>query len=105
MDISKFHQRALEIRQKYKELEIKKYGKEWTKEQLVEGFKMDVSDLCKLIQTNSINKQKISHELSDCFWSVLVLAEKYQIDIQQVFFQAMNELEAKIEKELQVVRK
>ena len=105
MDILQFEKRALKIRKKYKELEIKKYGKEWTKEQLVSGFKKDVSDLFDLIQTDAVDNKLMSHELSDCFWSVLILAKEYNIDIQHAFIETMNGLEAKIDAELHVDRK
>ncbi len=37
-------------------------------------------------------KAKIGHDLSDCLWSVLILSERYEIDIEQVFVQTMDNL-------------
>ena len=42
---------------------------------------------------------KLAHELSDCLWSVLVLADKYGIDLATEFNKTMDELEARIAKE------
>jgi hypothetical protein len=50
MDFQQITKRAVDIRNKYSELELKRYGKEWTREQTMEGFVGDVGDfwfLCK----------------------------------------------------------
>lgn len=102
MDFKKITERAIEIRNKYSELERELYGKEWTKEQIAEGFVGDVGDLMKLVMAKSgvrnieNTDKKIAHELSDCLWSVLVLSNKYGIDLEASFLETMNELESKI---------
>ena len=35
----------------------------------------------------------LAHELSDCLWCVLVLAGKYNIDIEKVFLDTMKKIE------------
>jgi NTP pyrophosphatase (non-canonical NTP hydrolase) len=40
--------------------------------------------------------QKLSHELADCLWSVLVLADKYGVDLEKAFVETMSELEERI---------
>lgn len=99
MDLLKLQKRALEIREKYRKLEIIKEGKEWSNEKLIRGFLTDVQDLLKLVE-NKEDLEKISHELSDCLWSVLVLAKRFDIDIEQSFLKNMDQLEEKIDKEL-----
>ncbi len=42
--------------------------------------------------------EKLAHKLADCLWSVLVLAKKYDIDLEQSFIKTMNELEKRINK-------
>ena len=103
MEFKQIIQRALEIREKYAELEKKKYGKEWSKEQIMEGFVGDIGDLAKLIMTKegvrdieNVDK-KLAHELADCLWCVLVLADKYGIDIEKSFLNTMDELEKEID--------
>ena len=39
---------------------------------------------------------KLEHELADCLWSVLVLADKYNIDLEKSFLKTMKGLEIKI---------
>lgn len=94
--------RAKDIRKKFSLLEKQKYGKEWTKENLVQGFVGDVGDLSKLVQAKSGIRnienvdEKLKHELADCLWSVLVIADEYDIDLEQAFFNTMDEIEKKL---------
>ncbi|MBI4129690.1 nucleotide pyrophosphohydrolase [Candidatus Roizmanbacteria bacterium] len=104
MNLSQLSQRALEIRKKYAELETEKFGIEWTVEQIAEGFAGDVEDLIKLTKERAkgesvAEKEKLAHELSDCLWSVLVLADKFGVDLEQSFLQTMSDLEIKIDRE------
>ena len=72
----------------------------------MEGFVGDVGDLMKLVMAKEGVReipdvdQKLAHELSDCLWSVLVLANKYNVDLETSFLQTMDELEKRIESEL-----
>ena len=86
----------------YADLERKKYGREWTKEQIAEGFVGDVGDLMKLIMakngirdTESVD-EKLAHELSDCLWCVLILSNQYGIDLEKSFLDTMSDLEKRI---------
>jgi len=106
MDFQQIAKRAVDIRNKYSELEKKKYGKEWTREQIMEGFVGDVGDLMKLIMAKSGIRnstdvdEKLSHELSDCLWCILVLAHKYGINLEESFTHSMEELEKRIAEDL-----
>ncbi|MEN9327966.1 MAG: hypothetical protein RI947_774 [Candidatus Parcubacteria bacterium] len=102
MDIKELSKRAIEVRQKYAELEKLKTGKEWSNLNLMEGFVGDIGDLMKLVMAKEGVREienvdeKLAHELADCLWSVLVLSEKYGIDIEQVFLKTMNDLDKRI---------
>jgi NTP pyrophosphatase (non-canonical NTP hydrolase) len=37
--------------------------------------------------------RKLAHELSDCLWSVLVLAKLYDLDLEKEFLKTMDELQ------------
>ena len=94
--------RALFIRHKYSKFEKHKYGKEWTKEQLVQGFAKDVEDLINITSASENTsdhelKTNLKHELADCLWSVIVIAEAYKIDLPEAFTQTMDELEKRLE--------
>jgi NTP pyrophosphatase (non-canonical NTP hydrolase) len=45
-------------------------------------------------------KAKLAHELSDCLWSVMVLANKCGVDLEVEFSRNMKELIAHVSKEL-----
>ena len=63
------------------------------------GFAGDVGDLAKLVVAENgkrrieNSKEKLEHELSDCLWSVIVLATLHDVDLEKSFLKTMNELE------------
>ena len=99
MEFQQLAQRAMEIRQQYAEYETKRYGRAWTREEIMLGFVGDVGDLTKLVVAQegvrdiSDSDAKLAHELSDCLWSVLVLAQMYDIDLERAFVETMDQLE------------
>ncbi|GIK83934.1 MAG: hypothetical protein BroJett025_05560 [Patescibacteria group bacterium] len=103
MTFQQIIQKALEVREKYSQLEKEKYGREWNVQELMSGFVGDVGDLSKLLQAkNGIRQienvdEKLKHELADCLWSIIVLADKFDIDLAQAFNQNMDELENKLD--------
>ena len=106
MNFSDLEKSALQLNELYEQLEIKKYGRVWTTQELALGFVGDVGDLAKLIQANAgvrdIDdcKAKLGHELSDCLWSILVLANKCGIDLEAEYARNTSELIAHVSKEL-----
>lgn len=106
MIFSDLEKSALELNDLYEQLEIKKWGRIWTTQELALGFVGDVGDLAKLIQANAgvrdIDdcKAKLGHELSDCLWSILVLANKCGIDLEAEFVRNTRELSEYISGEL-----
>ena len=108
MEFKQIIQRALEVRSKYSELERKKYGKEWNNGQIAQGFVGDVGSLMKLVMAKEgirdmedVDK-KLAHELADCLWSVLVLANKYGVDIEKSFLDTMNDLDKRIDEKIKL---
>ena len=100
MEFRELEQRALAIRRQYASLEERRYGRAWTREELALGFVGDVGDLMKLalaqegVRAIPDAAEKLAHELADCLWSLLVLADAYEVDLQQAFLRTMDELEA-----------
>ncbi|WP_285405453.1 nucleotide pyrophosphohydrolase [Luteibacter sp. ME-Dv--P-043b] len=91
MRFSDLEESALHLNDLYEQLEVKRYGRIWTTQELALGFMGDVGDLAKLIQANAgvrniaDCKAKLGHELSDCLWSIIVLANKCGIDLESEF--------------------
>jgi NTP pyrophosphatase (non-canonical NTP hydrolase) len=77
-------------------------GRPWTAEEIALGLVGDVGDLAKLIMAVSgvrdipYAQQKLAHELADCLWSVIVLANAFDVDLEQAFLQTMDDLERHI---------
>lgn len=97
-------QRAVEVRAKYDELNAKR-GVIWNEQNLMSGFVGDVGDLSKIIMAKHGLRgmddvdAKLAHELSDCLWSVLVIADKYKIDLASEFLKTMDGLDKRIKSE------
>ena len=103
MDINDLRRRAIEIAEKYDQLNKQKRGISWNEQDLMAGFVGDVGDLSKIIMAKhglrameDVDK-KLAHELADCLWCVLVLSAKYNIDIGAEFLKTMDELDKRIE--------
>jgi len=102
MEFQKLMERAIEIRRQYEVKENQLYGSAWNSEEIALGFVGDVGDLAKLIVAENgkrnipNSKEKLAHELSDCLWSVIVLAQLHDIDLENSFTDTMNELEKQI---------
>ena len=94
--------RAVEIRQKYTEKNARDGHKTWGGLEYAAGFTGDVGDLLKLVMAKENLRHaddidaKLAHELSDCLWAVLVLADHYGVDLEKEFPKAMDELERRI---------
>lgn len=101
-EFKELQQRALMVRRAYAGHERERYGRSWTGEELMLGFAGDVGDLAKLVAAaegvRSIAdvKSKLAHELADCLWSVLVLADAYAVDLEASFESTMMEVEGRL---------
>lgn len=102
MEFQVIADRATQIADLYDQLTEKKYGVRWTPQDRMAGFVGDVGQLSKIIMAKhglrdmeDVNS-KLTHELSDCLWSVLVLAKAYNIDLPTEFMKTMDELEERI---------
>ena len=98
---------ALHLNALYEQLVVKRYGHAWSTQELALGFVGDVGDLAKLIQADAgvrdidDRKAKLGHELSDCLWSILVLADKCGIDLQAEFVENTRGISEHVRRELE----
>ena len=103
MEFQELIDRALQVRAQYSELEQTRYGRAWENDEIALGFVGDVGDLAKLvIAQNGVREipeahEKLAHELSDCLWSVIVLAHNYGLDLETVFMENMDWISKQIE--------
>lgn len=106
MNFDEMVARAIVIRNKYDKLNQQKRNITWNEQQLMAGFVGDVGDLSKIIMAKHGLRdmddvdEKLAHELSDCLWSVMVLASRYNINLQKEFLKTMDELDLRIDSDL-----
>jgi len=96
-------QAAVRVREKYNQLNARDHGGAWDGDKLMAGFVGDVGDLSKIIMAKGGYRAmddvdaKLQHELADCLWSILVLANYYNVDLEHQFAQSMEALEARVD--------
>jgi NTP pyrophosphatase (non-canonical NTP hydrolase) len=98
MDFADMQTRALAVRERYAERERAAYGRPWSPEEIMLGFLGDVGDLAKLVQGKEGVRPRedldeaLGHELADCLWCVIVLADQYGVDLAAAFDATMTDL-------------
>ena len=99
MELTQLSDRAMQINECFARRAGRQGDRPWTREEIMQGFVGDVGDLMKLVMARAGRRQiddlerKLPHELSDCLWSVLVLARLYDIDLEREFLATMTDLE------------
>ena len=99
MEFQKLVHRAMDLRNQYEKKEKQLYGSPATDEDIAQGFLGDVNNLVKFVgaqhgKANIANStEKLGSQLSHCLWSVIVLAQMYNIDLEQSFMETMDKLE------------
>ncbi len=102
MELAQLTERAMQVQRRFNETAAARGGRPWTREELAQGFVGDVGDLMKLVMAKAGARpiadvdRKLAHELSDCLWSVLVLAQEYGVDLEKEFPATLDEIEAKL---------
>jgi NTP pyrophosphatase (non-canonical NTP hydrolase) len=89
---------ANEVALKYTAYNERKGQKAWGPKDRAMGFAIDVGELMELVMAKEGMRHiddvdtKLAHELSDCLWSILVLADQYDINLSAEFARTMDEL-------------
>ncbi len=102
MDLDELRDQAVRIHDLYDRLNQHERGRVWTREEFMLGFMGDVGDLAKLVMAEEGardvpgGRAALEHELADCLWSVLILAHRYDVDLEAAFRRTMTELDEAI---------
>jgi len=86
------------IRETYARETARRYGRSWTPEEYMLGFLGEVGDLAKLVQGKAGVRSRddldeaLAHELADCLWSILTLADCYDVDLEAAFTKTMQDI-------------
>jgi len=105
MEFQQLQDQARSVRAKYAALGASRYGRSWTTEEIMLGFLGDVGDLAKLVQGKAGVRPRddldeaLAHELGDCLWCVMALADAYSIDLEAAFSRTMSELGASFDEQ------
>ncbi len=106
MEFGEMLNRAKTVKEKYAAVEMKASGKPWGALERTQGFVADAGELMKLMMAKSGLRKiedvdnKLTHELTDCLWSVLVIADELGIDLEKEFGSAMDSLEKRIDNDI-----
>lgn len=105
-DVQTLIAKAAQVRDHYRELQETDGQKEWDVSDYMAGFTGDVGKLSKLIMAKQGLRrgpdnldQALAHELADCLWSILVIADELKIDIESEFEKTIDELNIRIERQ------
>lgn len=103
MTLEELREQAVRIHDLYDELNRHERDRVWTREEFMLGFMGDVGDLAKLVMAEEGardvpggGRAALEHELADCLWSVLILAHRYDVDLESAFSRTMKDLETAI---------
>ena len=105
MKIEDLIERANRIRSLYAAYEQASTGREWDGKDIAMGFAGDVGDIMKLVAAKEDVRDyedvddKLAQKLANTLWSVIILAEKYDIDLEAAFTHTMDVLEERFETE------
>ena len=98
MEFAELTDRVRVVRARFAEFEHRRYGRSWTPEEILLGLVGDVGDLAKLVQAKAGIRDttdleaKLGHELADCLWAILILADCYDVDLETAFGSTMDEI-------------
>lgn len=91
-------QMARQVAALYAERDMERFGRTWSANELVLGLMGDVGDLAKLAQGKAGVRPHpdldaaLEHELADCLWSVITIADALNVDLERAFGSAMEAL-------------
>lgn len=92
--------RSLKIRELYHQLELKHHGTEWTVEEDALAFLTDAGLVGRLTMSQqgrwpagSNAQEELEHKLGESIWWLVVLAERMDLDIQDVLDKFLSKTE------------
>jgi len=98
--------KALSVRDHYDELQQRDGKPRWNVSDRMAGFVGDVGDLSKLVMMKQGKRRAVEdldialrHEITDCLWSIIVLADELGMDLEAEFSRTMDELHERIERQ------
>lgn len=106
MTMQEMTERAKKVRRLFEDVDRSRGQRPWTTEEIMLGFVGDVGDLAKLtlgkagVRPRADLEDALPHELADCLWSLLVIADEYDVDLEAAFAQLSDDLEGSLLRKL-----
>jgi len=99
IDFNQVIERSKKIRERYHQLEKQHHGNEWTVEEDALAFLTDAG----LVGRHTMSQQKrwpakntdteLEHKLGECIWWLIVLADRMNVDIEEVIEKFLSKTE------------
>lgn len=102
MNLAALTTAAMALRARFDTAALAAGRQPWTRTEVMQGFVGDVGDLMKLVMAKDGVRaipgadRKLGHELADCLWSVLVLAQLHGVDLEREFTRMLAEVSAQL---------
>jgi NTP pyrophosphatase (non-canonical NTP hydrolase) len=104
MEFNELIKKAKKIKEEYHLLNRVEGHKHWGLNEYFQGLLGDVGDLSKLLMAKKGYRfegkdvdEQLEHELADCLWSIIVIADELDIDLERAFLTMTKKLEKKIQ--------
>lgn len=101
--LSDLQDQGRDIRRRYDQSNASHGREPWDAFAFMLGFVADVGDLSKLVMGQKGLRDvddleaRLAHELADCLWSIFILADECNIDLEQAFLSTMSDLESRFD--------
>ncbi len=107
MEYKDLENTAIRVKDAYDQLNVKKGERKWSYLEYVQGLVGDIGDLMKVLMAKSNLREykgeldkDIKHEISDCLWSLIIIARELEIDLPKEFNSQMSDLSERVEAKL-----
>ncbi|MEU0148553.1 hypothetical protein ABZ119_21700 [Streptomyces sp. NPDC006288] len=106
------HEKALQVRAQYEQIEQRVLGRTWTLPELALGFTNDAAYVGRLVlaaeRTWGIDGDvdaELRHKLAECLWWVFVLADRLDVDMPEAYEATMDRIGDGLRRTLQSMPK
>jgi NTP pyrophosphatase (non-canonical NTP hydrolase) len=106
MEFQEIIQKARNVSLLYDKLNIEQGHSRWELQHYVQGFMEDLGTLSRLVMMKSGMRapapdldEKLRHEICDCLWSTIRVADALNIDLEAEFPKQMEKLAKRIVEE------
>jgi len=103
MDLDNMISEGLRIRQKYDDWAVKNNVRKWGLLERTTGLVTDIGELTEYVMVHmgyrggENNQEKLKHEICDCIYSLICIADYVGVDIKKEFPNLIEELDRRLD--------